>query len=337
MNIQKNISLKNYNTFHIDEEAYEMIEINTENELLESLSFAKKEKRDVSILGGGSNVLLTKPVENLLLKNNLKSIKIISENEDGIQIKFASGELWHQCVLFCVKNGYAGIENLSLIPGTIGAAPIQNIGAYGVELKDVFISLEAMDIFSFEKKIFYAADCGFGYRESVFKNEFKNKYFIISVTLKLQKKPIYKIEYGDIQNTLYEFFKNEINIKNISDAVIKIRNEKLPNTDEIGNGGSFFKNPIIEKSLAEKLKKEFETIPQFETENGVKIPAAWLIEQCGWKGYKQEDFGVHTKQALVLVNYDNAKGAQIFTLSANIITSVQQRFNITLEREVNVW
>ena len=337
MNIQKNISLKNYNTFHIDEDAYEMIEINTENELLETLSFAKKEKRNISILGGGSNVLLTMPVENLLLKNNLKSIEIVEEYEDDIQIKFASGELWHQCVLFCVKHGYGGIENLSLIPGTIGAAPIQNIGAYGVELKDVFISLEAMDVFSFEKIIFYAADCGFGYRESVFKNEFKNKYFIISVTLKLQKKPIYKIEYGDIQNTLYEFFKNEINIKNISDAVIKIRNEKLPDPDEIGNGGSFFKNPIIEKSLAEKLKKEFEIMPQFDTDNGVKIPAAWLIEQCGWKGYKQEDFGVHTKQALVLVNYNHAEGAQIFRLSTNIITTVQQRFNITLEREVNVW
>ena len=155
--------------------------------------------------------------------------------------------------------------------------------------------------------------------------------------MQLQKKPIDKIEYGDIKNTLYEFFNHEINIKNISDAVIKIRNEKLPDPDEIGNGGSFFKNPIIEKSLAEKLKKEFEIMPQFDTDNGVKIPAAWLIEQCGWKGYKQEDFGVHTKQALVLVNYDNAIGAQIFTLSANIITTVQQRFNITLEREVNVW
>ncbi len=242
-----------------------------------------------------------------------------------------------------MDHQYGGIENLSLIPGTIGAAPIQNIGAYGVELKDVFVELAAIDLVTGEAKKFDALACKFGYRESVFKRELARRYFIVSVTLKLSKHPVCQIDYGNLRDELASIEPDKITIKDVSQAVIKIRSEKLPDPKVIGNAGSFFKNPVIDQAHYVKLKEEYPDIPSFEASNGIKIPAAWLIQHCGpskeqsWKGYTEDGYGVHKNQALVLVNYGHAKGSDIFNLSVKIIASVEQKFGIQLEREVNIW
>lgn len=335
--IEKNKSLLPFNTFHIDENVDNFIEIRSEQELREIIDYKKNKTNEIKILGGGSNVLLTKKIEGLIILNKIKGKKVIQENAKEIIVQFDSGEIWHECVLWCVENQYAGIENLSLIPGTIGAAPIQNIGAYGVELKDVFYELEAIHLETGEKKIYSNSECDFGYRDSIFKTKEKGKYFILNVSLKLQKEPNFHCDYGDIKKVLAENFNHVINIKNISDAVIQIRKSKLPDPHEIGNAGSFFKNPIITKTQFEALQKEYSSIPFFYQTGGVKIPAAWLIEQCNWKGFRENDYGVHQRQALVLVNYKNAKGKDILHLSEKIITSVKQKFNIQLEPEVNIW
>lgn len=337
MHIEYNKSLLDYNTFHIDEKASEFSEINNEEELYELLDFVKKHPKEISFIGGGSNILLTQPIDRLVVHNKLKGIEICNETDDTSDVKCMSGENWHACVRWCIERKLGGIENLSLIPGTAGAAPIQNIGAYGTELKDTLLEVEAINIETLEKKVFTNAECNFGYRDSIFKTQFKNKYFIVSITLQLQKKPVFNIEYGDIKKTLLEEFNNEVSISNISDAVIKIRTSKLPDPDEIGNAGSFFKNPVTDNDHAARLKNIFPDMPCYKAANGMKIPAAWLIEQCNWKGFNAGNYGVHTKQALVLVNYNHAKGADILALSNRIITSVQRQFNITLEREVNIW
>lgn len=267
----------------------------------------------------------------------MKGIQIVHEDEQHVWVKFMSGEIWHECVLWCIENNLAGIENLSLIPGTIGAAPIQNIGAYGVELKDVFEELEAINLNSSSNRNFKNEECEFGYRDSVFKQSLKGKYAIVSVTLKLNKIPVFQTSYGTIQEELNKQPELPISIKRISDAVISIRQSKLPDPSQIGNAGSFFKNPIIPKHQFLNLQKQYPSIPNYPDQEQIKIPAAWLIEQCNWKAYREEDFGVHAKQALCLVNYEKATGKQIFDLSTRIITSVQQAFNITLEREVNIW
>ncbi len=337
MNIEYNKSLLNYNTFHIDEKASEFCEVHNEREVYELLNFANQHHKEISIIGGGSNILLTRQTDHLVILNKLKGIEISNETDNTADVRLMSGENWHTCVRWCIEKKLGGIENLSLIPGTAGAAPIQNIGAYGTELKDTLLEVEAVNMRTLEKRVFTNAECNFGYRDSIFKTHAKNKYFIISITLQLNKKPIFNIEYGDIKKILLEEFNNEVSIGNISDAIIKIRTSKLPDPDKIGNAGSFFKNPVIDNDHAERLKTIFPDMPSYKAENGIKIPAAWLIEQCNWKGFNAGNYGVHTKQALVLVNYNHAKGTDILALSDRIITSVQRQFNITLEREVNIW
>jgi UDP-N-acetylmuramate dehydrogenase len=337
MNIEHNKSLLAYNTFHIDETAAEFTVVNDENQLDEIISYAGDHNKKVRIIGGGSNILLTQKADCLVILNQLKGVVITASTAAYTDIQFMSGENWHQCVRYCVERNLGGIENLSLIPGSIGAAPIQNIGAYGAELKDVFVSLSAIHMQTRQKETFDLAQCAFGYRDSIFKQEAYRHYFIISVTLRLQNEPQFNTGYGDLQQVLKEDFQGIVNLKNISDAVIKIRRAKLPDPEVTGNAGSFFKNPVIDPVQAHQLKQTYENMPSFPVDNGVKIPAAWLIEQCGWKGYQATNYGVHTRQALVLVNYSNAKGSELLNLSAEIITSVQQRFNILLEREVNIW
>jgi UDP-N-acetylmuramate dehydrogenase len=273
----------------------------------------------------------------LVLKNELKGIEVIKETDEHYFIKAAAGENWHQFVLHCINNNYAGVENLSLIPGNVGASPMQNIGAYGVEIKDVFYELEAYNIEDKTIEVFDKAACEFGYRESIFKRKYKNKYIITSVTFKLNKKPDYKITYGAIQQELDKMQVSELSIQAISQAVINIRTSKLPDPAVIGNAGSFFKNPTVGEEQFALLQKEFTNVPGYPSANNtVKVAAGWLIEQCGWKGFRKGDAGCHEKQALVLVNHGNASGIDILALSTEIMHSVEQKFGILLEREVNV-
>ena len=334
MQIKKNISLKSYNTFSIDVKAKQFIEISSLKDLKELL----KIKKDFFILGGGSNLLLTKDIEKLVIHLNLKGIEILGEAENDIFVKVQAGENWHEFVLWCLEHDFGGIENLSLIPGNVGTSPIQNIGAYGVELKDSMFELEALEIETGLVKNFKNADCGFGYRNSVFKNELKGKYIITNVTFKLTKNTHrHNSSYGAIQS---EFKKNNIKnptIKDISDAVISIRRSKLPDPKELGNSGSFFKNPVILKHQFRQLQHKFPKVPHYIlSETEVKVPAGWLVEQCGFKGKRFGDAGVHKNQALVLVNYGHATGKEIFELSKKIQQTVLEKFDMELEAEVNI-
>ncbi len=339
--IKENFSLKAYNTFGIDASAQYFATFKSAEELADLLESKKPVTHNSSlltfILGGGSNILLTKNVAGLVFKNEIKGIEKISEDGNYVYVKAGAGENWHKFVLYCINNNLAGIENLSLIPGNVGASPMQNIGAYGVELKDVFFELEAFSLH--EKKLvkFSLADCEFGYRESVFKRKFKDQFVITSVTYRLNKTPHFNTSYGAIEQELELMGIQTLSIQAISQAVINIRSSKLPNPAIIGNAGSFFKNPEIDSPHFESLKISFPEIVGYALENGhIKLAAGWLIEQCGWKGYRKGDAGCHAKQALVLVNYGNAKGGDILQLSAEIIESVKDKFNVLLEREVNI-
>ena len=336
MTIQQNFSLKPYNTFGIEATAKFFVEIQSVQELKSILQNSEYQSIEKLFLGGGSNILLTKNYDGLVVKINLKGINKVFENDSHVYIQAGAGEIWHELVMYCVKNQFAGMENLSLIPGTVGAAPMQNIGAYGVEIKDIFEELQALNLETLEIETFKVNDCYFGYRESVFKHQFKGKYVITSVTFKLNKVPIYKVAYGDIQKTLEEMNVSELSIKAVSDAVVNIRKSKLPDPAEIGNSGSFFKNPEIPKFQYEEIKTKFENIPSYPiNETTVKVPAGWLIEQAGWKGFRDGQIGVHTRQALVLVNYGGGTGEQIKALSAKIQASVLEKFGISLSTEVN--
>ena len=336
MTIQQNVSLKPYNTFGLEAKARFFVEVQSVEELKSILQNPDYQSVDKLFLGGGSNILLTKNYEGLVVKINLKGINKVFEDDAHIHIQAGAGESWHELVMYCVENQYAGMENLSLIPGTVGAAPMQNIGAYGVEIKDIFEELQALNLKTLEIETFTLADCHFGYRESIFKHEAKGKYVITSVTFKLNKTPVFKTSYGDIQKTLQEMNITDLSIKAVSDAVISIRKSKLPDPAEIGNSGSFFKNPEIPKVQYEELKERFENIPSYPiNENTVKVPAGWLIEQAGWKGFRDGQIGVHARQALVLVNYGNGTGEQIKALSAKIQASVLEKFGISLSTEVN--
>ena len=343
MQIEQHKSLLDYTTFHIDEVARYFAIVHNENDLQFVLESDIAKTNELFILGGGSNVLLTHDVNGLVIHNQMKGIEIKYEDDDIATVQFMAGENWHDCVRWCVEHNLGGIENLSLIPGTIGAAPIQNIGAYGAELQDVFVELEAMDSRLKQRKIFVKEACHFGYRSSIFKNEAKGRYIILSVTLQLAKKPVFNTSYGHIQDELNSMGITELSLKAVSDAVIRIRQSKLPDPAVIGNAGSFFKNPSISDAAFALLQTTYNDIPSFKQSDGVKIPAAWLIEHChpdnapSWKGYRERNYGVHARQALCLVNYADADGSDILHLSERIITSVQQAFNITLEREVNIW
>jgi len=357
MKIQENISLKKFNTFGIDVSAKYFIEADSAADIQNYLNDPKLSKHPLLVLGGGSNILFTNNFDGTVLKNNLKGIELIKEDSENYFVKAGGGGVWHEFVLHCIKNNYAGVENLSLIPGCVGAAPIQNIGAYGVEQKETFHELETIDLHENKRVVFNNSDCQFGYRDSIFKREAKNKYVITSVTFKLNKKPKFNTSYGAINHELEKMGVKEISISAISQAVCNIRSSKLPDPAVTGNAGSFFKNPIVTKDKYNQLKKTFSNIIAYpvspfhplsgsetgkgrtgETEQTAqaqwKLAAGWLIEQCGWKGKSFGNYGIHKDQALVLVNYGGAKGNEIYELSEKVLQSVKEKFGVELEREV---
>ena len=336
MEIQSNFSLKKYNTFGIEAKAKQFVAIHSVQELKNVLQENKTTQK--FILGGGSNMLLTKDIDALVIHIDLKGKKIIEENDNFVWVESQAGESWHEFVLWTIDQNLGGLENMSLIPGNVGTTPVQNIGAYGTEIKDTFISCEAMTIESQEIKTFTNEECNFGYRESIFKNEAKNQYIITSVVFKLTKNNHkINISYGDISS---ELAKNNITnptLKDISNAVIAIRQSKLPDPKELGNSGSFFKNPILLKSDFKKIHQQFPDMKYFDiSETEVKVPAGWLIEQAGFKGKRFGDAGIHKNQALVLVNYGNATGQEILNVSKDIQETVFKIFGIHIEAEVNV-
>ncbi|OHT44527.1 UDP-N-acetylmuramate dehydrogenase [Flavobacterium tructae] len=336
MEIQSNFSLKNYNTFGIEAKARQFVAVHTVAELKTILEENKDEQK--FILGGGSNMLLTKDIDALVIHIDLKGKTILKEDDDFVWVESQAGETWHDFVLWTIDNNFGGLENMSLIPGNVGTTPVQNIGAYGTEIKDTFVSCEAINIATQEIKTFTNADCKFGYRESVFKNEVKDQYIITSVIYKLTKRNHkINISYGDITA---ELAKNNITVptlKEVSNAVIAIRQSKLPDPKELGNSGSFFKNPILLKSDFEKIHQKFPEMKYYEvSETEVKVPAGWLIEQAGFKGKRFGDAGIHKNQALVLVNYGNATGQEILAVSKDVQKTVFDTFGIQIEAEVNV-
>lgn len=336
MKIQSNYNLSKLNTFGISANAKFFVELNNENELKEIFHTPEFKNNKKLFLGGGSNVLFTKDFDGIVVLNKLKGVEILDENSDDVLIRCMSGEIWHDLVLFTVERDLWGIENLSLIPGTVGAAPMQNIGAYGAELKNVLENVEAFMIETGEKRIFSKEECELSYRDSIFKNSLKDKYFISAVTLKLSKKEQKNISYKALLDHLD---KNRIEVKSskdISNAVSHIRRSKLPDPKVIGNAGSFFKNVFVEKSELEKLQKKYSEMPYFLEGGVVKIPAGWLIEQCGWKGRKEGNVGVHDRQALVLVNHGGAEGREILDLAEKIIADVKAKFGLELVPEVNL-
>lgn len=337
MIVQKNVSLKPYNTFGLDVNAGFMAIVDSIEDLDEIYQSSRFRSQRKMILGGGSNVLFTRGFTGVVAKNEIRGIHIQNETEEDVLVSVGAGENWHQFVLWSVEHGYGGVENLSLIPGTVGAAPMQNIGAYGVEQKAVFHSLEAYEIKTGKTVSFFKEDCKFGYRYSIFKGELKDDYVITKVFFKLSKKPVFNTSYGAIEETLEAMGVKELTLKNVSQAVINIRQSKLPDPMDIGNAGSFFKNPIIEKLHFEALEAQYPEIKSYPVDGEkVKVPAGWLIEQAGWKGFKDGEIGVHERQALVLVNYGKGRGKEIFNLSKDIQKSIQSTFGIELEREVNV-
>lgn len=334
MEIKENISLKTYNTFGIDVNAKRFIRIDSVYQLQQLL----KVEKDVFLISGGSNMLLTKDIDKLVVHIDIKGISIDREDDNFVYLTVNAGENWHEFVLYCVEQNYGGLENLSLIPGNVGTCPIQNIGAYGVEVKDTITKLEAINIETTKLHTFSNDDCSFGYRNSIFKNKVKGEFVITSVAFKLTKQNhSLNTSYGAIETELSS--KNIIkpSIKDISNAVIAIRQSKLPDPKEIGNSGSFFKNPVIGKSAFLNLQKEYPNIPSYTiSENEVKVPAGWLIETAGFKGKRFGDHGVHEKQALVLVNYNNASGKDIYALAEEIQKHILNQFKIDLEIEVNI-
>ena len=338
MNFEKNISLKDKNTFGVYANASYYADVHSVEKLKRCLSDPIFKNHKSLILGQGSNILLTKDIKGVVLRICLKGKHILFENEEKIHIKASAGENWHQFVLFCVSNNYGGLENLSLIPGNVGAAPIQNIGAYGVEIKDSFISLQAIDIKSGEERTFTKEECQFEYRESIFKNKYKDRFIIVSATFELTKKNHNsKVSYGEIRDKLAKLNIQKPTIKDISEAVIQIRKSKLPDPLKIGNAGSFFKNPVVSRLQFEELRMKFPHIEFYPlSDNKIKIPAGWMIEKAGWKGKRFGDVGVHKKQALVLVNFGNGSGSDIWDLSEKLISDIQDKFGICLVREITV-
>ncbi|MEO5602472.1 MAG: UDP-N-acetylmuramate dehydrogenase [Cyclobacteriaceae bacterium] len=336
--VQENVNLLPFNTFGINAQARYLVTVKSVLEVQQLLANDLFEKHRTLILGGGSNILLTKDFEGLVVKNEITEIQVVEEDEARLMLRVGSGENWHDLVMYSVVRNLGGIENLSLIPGTVGAAPMQNIGAYGVEIKEVIHNVEAVDMETGKVKVFNREECQFGYRESIFKQHLKGKYFISSITLSLTKKNhVFNVSYGAIKDVLSEKNVKELTIQAISEAVIHIRKNKLPDPLLIGNAGSFFKNPSVELSFFEDLKNKYPALPSFTGEkNLIKIPAAWLIEQCGWKGKTLDNIGVHKHQALVLVNYGKGDGKKIWQLAMDIQSSVKDKFNIVLQAEVNV-
>lgn len=337
MQVQQNYPLQKYNTFRIAAYAKYFSTFSSADELQEILN--EKVVESKLILGGGSNILFTKDFDGFVLKNEMPGIDLLDEDDEHVFVRAGAGVSWHSFVTFCVNNNFGGVENLSLIPGNVGASPMQNIGAYGVEIKDVFFELDSFHLKEKTIQKFKTEDCDFGYRNSVFKNKYKDQFAILSVTYRLKKKPEFNISYGAIEQELEKMEVQNLTVKAISDAVISIRTSKLPDPALIGNAGSFFKNPVIRQEKFDQLKEDFKEMnfPFYKNGDSYKIPAGWLIEQCGWKGFQKGDAGCYSKQALVLVNYGNASGKEIYDLSEEIKISVKEKFDIDLEREVNIF
>lgn len=337
MNIIENYSLKLYNTFGVDAKADFFVDANNITELKKALVFRRQKDLPILFIGGGSNMLFVNDFKGLALKLNLKGIEVVNEDEDFVYIKAQGSENWHQFIQWTLTQDFGGLENLSLIPGNVGTAPIQNIGAYGVEAKDTIVEVQALSLETGDERIFTNEECQFGYRESIFKNELRGQYVLVAVTFKLTKRNHQlKTSYGAIQKELEGEGIANPTIQDVSAAVVRIRESKLPDPAQIGNSGSFFKNPVISKDDFEKVLTQHPNIVNYPAENGVKLAAGWLIEQAGWKGKRFGDAGVHDKQALVLVNHGNATGKEIYDLSENIIQDIKTKFGVTLEREVNM-
>ncbi len=346
MQIQSNFSLKPYNTFGIDAKAkyfsafsdIEQLKELTTPSAAEGLPKARHDSPLTTfILGGGSNILFTKNFDGHVLKNDIRGIAKINEDDEFVYVKVGAGENWHQFVLFCIQQNWQGIENLSLIPGNVGASPMQNIGAYGVEIREVFVELNAFHLREKSSRQFNLVDCEFGYRDSVFKKKYKDQFVILDVTYRLNKIPRFNTSYGAVEKELEQMKVKDLSIAAISQAIINIRTSKLPDPAVLGNAGSFFKNPSVSKGKFKDLKTEFQNIVGYENSDGtIKLAAGWLIEQCGWKGFRKGDAGCYEKQALVLVNYGKATGEEIYDLSEEILRSVSNKFGVDLEREVNI-
>lgn len=339
LTIHQHLDLAPYTTFGISVLAELAIEVHTLEEAKEAIDYINGLQKPMFILGGGSNMLLTKAPEGVVLINKMEGMEIVEEGDKDAIVKVGGGVNWHSFVLDSLEKGLFGLENLSLIPGTVGAAPIQNIGAYGVEQKEAFVKLEAVSLKDASLQVFEAEDCKFGYRDSIFKGEQKGKMLIAFVYYKLSKHPKINSSYGAISTILNERGIVEPSPKDISNAVIEIRRSKLPDPKIIGNAGSFFKNPVVPAALVEQLKSKFPKMPYYPTDDPdmLKVPAGWLIEKAGWKGYRKGNVGVHSKQALVLVNHGGATGQEIYDLSKEILESVEDTFGILLEREVNIF
>jgi UDP-N-acetylmuramate dehydrogenase len=337
MNIIKNISLKNYNTFGIDIKAKYFVEIYSEDDLINIYTSELFSELQKLIIGNGSNILFTKDFDGIVIKNSIPGIKILNEDDRNVIVEAGAGVIWDDLVQYCVNKNFGGIENLSLIPGTVGAAPIQNIGAYGQELKDTLYKLAGFFVDRYNSKIFTNSECNFSYRSSIFKNELKEKFIITSVVLKLDKNPVVNTSYKGIEDELDKIDITNVNIKDVRNSVINLRKKKLPDPDELSNAGSFFKNPVITNDKLLEMKKEYADLNYFPADDDqIKISAAWLIEQCGWKGEKTGNVGTYTKQALVIVNYSDARGIEILELAEKINKSVNSKFGITLENEVEI-
>ena len=331
----ENYPLKDYNSFGIQAKAKQFVEFSTADDLivyLNSTNYRKNEK--ILFLGGGSNILFLEDFDGLVFHPKISEIDIAGDDDSFIEVEAGAGVIWDYFVEYCVENGWGGIENLSLIPGNVGAAPVQNIGAYGQEVASSVVSVLGFDFKADSLRRIPAEECKFGYRDSLFKNELKNRFLIISVLFKLEKFPEFDLSYGNLKEKVAEL--GLPSLATIRQAVINVRSSKLPDPVKLGNAGSFFKNPVVNTEFYYSLKKEFAEMPGYPDLKGfTKLAAGWLIQKCGWKGYREGDAGVHEKQALVLVNYGNATGRQIFDLSEKIRQSVFNKFRILLEREIN--
>ena len=335
--IKENFSLHAFNTFHFESVSRYFTEVETVGQVHELISSEVFQKNPRLLLGGGSNLLFTGNFKGIVVHMVNKGKEIINQCENSVLVKAQAGENWHEFVIWCIEHGFGGLENLSLIPGNVGSCPIQNIGAYGIEVKNSIHSLEAIDLKSGELKIFENKDCNFGYRDSIFKRELKGKVMIWSVTFELKLNPVVHLEYGAIKQELAARQIENPGIADVCQAVCAIRQSKLPDPEILGNAGSFFKNPTLDRKMADTLCEQFPKIVMYPVgDDHVKLAAGWLIEQCGWKGFREGDAGVHHSQALVLVNYGNATGSDILTLAHRIRNSVYERFGVTLEMEVNV-
>ena len=330
----KNYSLKNYNSFRVNHKANFFLKIENDKSLIDFLSDKKFKNEKKLIIGGGSNILFTKDYEGVILYSCIKGIHILEENDNQIKLKVGSGENWDDFVKFCVNKNWYGIENLSLIPGSVGAAPIQNIGAYGVEIKDYIYDVNGIDLKNNLKKTYTNKSCDFEYRDSIFKRELKNNFFVTEVTFILNKNKKFTLDYSELKNINGQ----NLTIQNVRDKIIEIRNSKLPDPKLLANAGSFFKNPVINIKIAKNIKEKYNDFKYYQiNESMVKISAAWLIEKSGWKGHKEKNIGVYNKHALVLVNYSSENGKDIKILSKKIKESVLEKFNVTLEKEVNIF